>query len=77
MRRTLAVLVATAAFLAPGSAAFASNGSHEPGKANASCNNGKGGNGAEFNGHGSSGKGKDCGKTPSGPTLPSPPPPPA
>ena len=46
MRRTLTVLAASAALLVPATAASAASGS------NASCNNGKGGNGAVWNGAG-------------------------
>ena len=74
MRRTLAVLVTTAALLVPATAASAASTS------NASCNNGKGGNGATWNGHGGSydkklvpGTASDCGGTvtpPGDPELP-------
>ena len=60
MRRTLAVLVTTAALLVPASAASAASTS------NASCNNGKGGNGAEWNRQGSSGRTSGCAPTPGG-----------
>jgi len=60
MKRTLALLAVTGAFLVPSTAAFAGNADHKPELPNASCNNGKGGNGAEFNGHGNSGKAVDC-----------------
>ncbi len=53
MRRTLVGLVATAALLVPAIAASADSTS------NASCNNGKGGNGAEWNGHGAAYESKD------------------
>lgn len=55
MRRTLTVLVTAAALLVPATAASAAP---PEGRTNASCNNGKGGNGAEWNGHG---KISDCG----------------
>jgi len=60
MKRTLALLAVTGAFLVPSTAAFAGNAEHKPELPNASCNNGKGGNGAAFNGHGNSGKAVDC-----------------
>ncbi len=60
MRRTLAVLVATTAFLVPASAASADNGQHDSGRANASCSNDKGGNGARYNHLGNQGKARDC-----------------
>ena len=56
MRRTLAVLVTTAAFLVPAGAASADT-TH----ANASCNNGKGGN-YEWTGHVDNGKGNGKGR---------------
>jgi len=62
LRRTLAILVTTVAFLTPAAAASA-----EP-LTNASCNNGKGGNyawtGHSYNGKGNSGKAVDCGTDP-------------
>jgi len=60
MKRTLALLAVTGAFLVPATAASAGNAEHKPDLPNASCNNGKGGNGAVFNGHGNSGKAVDC-----------------
>ena len=60
MKRTLALLAVTGAFLVPATAASAGNAEHKPDLPNASCNNGKGGNGAAYNGHGNSGKAVDC-----------------
>jgi len=60
MKRTLALLAVTGAFLVPATAASAGNAEHKPDLPNASCNNGKGGNGAEYNGYGNSGKAVDC-----------------
>ena len=56
MRRTLTVLVTTAAFLLPAAAASAAEVTAPAGATNASCSNGKGGNvaqtGAEYSGKG-------------------------
>ncbi len=60
MRRTLAVLVTTAAFLVPAAAASAD-------QTNASCNNGKGGN-YSLTGHTNNGKGQGGGECRSGST---------
>jgi hypothetical protein len=57
MRRTLTVLVATAALLAPAAAASASPPEGRGPGFNASCSNGHGGNDkGEYNGLGNSGK---------------------
>ncbi len=59
MRRTLAVVALAATMIAP-AAALAAPAAGPAATTNASCNNGKGGNGGEYNGKGNSLKAADC-----------------
>ena len=62
MRRTLTVVLATAALLAPAGAAFADQPVQRGPGFNASCSNGKGGNGATYSGNGNTAKALASGK---------------